>query len=156
MLCYDNYFFSREKDYLFLHFTFADIPCTQEWINSSQLYNYVLSHEAVYQFRVLRMEPLYVEQGSTELELEYALVRYTRCQLSFRFPDQFKQNTDEVDVTLVVSHDREVETRDVLRLRYYLVFSRKEISPTSYDNNKQSGIFRPVIKSSVKNKPTVS
>ena len=96
-----------------------------------------------------------MEQGSTELELEYALVRYTRCQLSFRFPDQFKQNTDEVDVTLVVSHDREVETRDVLRLRYYLVFSRKEISPTSYDNNKQSGIFRPVIKSSVKNKPTV-
>ena len=90
------------------------------------------------------MEPLYVEYGSNELELEYALVRYSRCELTFKYPDQFRQ--DEVDVTLIVNQDRDEERPDVLRLRYFLIFSRKEISPTSYDNNKQSGIFRTVLR----------
>ena len=35
------------------------------------------------------------------LELEYALVRYTRCELSYTFPQQFRKSTDEVDVTLI-------------------------------------------------------
>ena len=90
------------------------------------------------------MEPLYVEYRSNELELEYALVRYSRCELTFKYPDQFRQ--DEVDVTLIVNQDRDEERPDVLRLRYFLIFSRKEISPTSYDNNKQSGIFRTVLR----------
>jgi len=30
-------------------------------VNSTQLYNYILSHEKVYDFKVLRMEPLFVE-----------------------------------------------------------------------------------------------
>ena len=34
-----------------IHTGQLEIPCTQDWIHASQLYNYVLSHEAVYQFR---------------------------------------------------------------------------------------------------------
>ena len=84
-----------------IHTGTVDIPCTQEWITASQLYNYVLSNETHYQFRVMRMEPLYVELNSSQLELEYALVRYTRCELSYTFPQQFRKSTDEVDVTLI-------------------------------------------------------
>ena len=52
-----------------------------------------------------------------------------------------------------MNHDSEVESKDVLRLRFYLVFSRKEITPTSYNNTKQSGIFRQVIQKSSRSSP---
>ena len=49
-----------------------------------QLYNYVLSHEATYAFKVVRMEPIFVMEATDNLDLDYALVRHTKCQLSFK------------------------------------------------------------------------
>ena len=95
------------------------------------------------------MEPIFAVEAPDNLELDYALVRHTKCQLSFKFPDQFRnKTTDDVDVTLVGSHDNKTATEaNMLRLKYYIVISRHEIYPTSYNNTKQSGIFRTVTKS---------
>ena len=49
-----------------IHRGYIDIPCTQEWINANQLYNYVLSHEDTYLFKVLRMEPIFVIEKTME------------------------------------------------------------------------------------------
>ena len=35
-----------------IHSGSISISCTQDWINANQLYNYVLSHEATYHFKV--------------------------------------------------------------------------------------------------------
>ena len=58
------------------------------------------------------------------------------------------KTTDDVDVTLVVCHDKDsslngsLRGQDKLRLNYYIIISRHDIYPTSYDNTRQSGIFR--------------
>ena len=36
-----------------IHRGSLEVPCTQEWINGTQLYNYVLSHETTYAFKVI-------------------------------------------------------------------------------------------------------
>lgn len=139
-----------------IHHGSVKIACTQEWINCNQLYNYVLSHEDTYLFKVLRMEPIFGEATDTHVDLDYALVRHSRCQLSFKFPDQFRnKNTDDVNVTLVVCHDRSKSNPEAaaasgneeLKLNYYIIINRtNEIYPTTYVNTKQSGIFQTVIK----------
>ena len=55
----------------------VDVHCTSSWVSPTQLYNYVLSHETEYNFRVIRMEPLYIDKGNEQLDLEYALGRKT-------------------------------------------------------------------------------
>merc|ERR1719447_1092268 len=98
------------------------------------------------------MEPIFVMEATDNLDLDYALVRHTKCQLSFKFPDQFRnKTTDDVDVTLVVCHGKDsglnsLRGQDKLRLDYYIIISRQDIYPTSYDNTRQSGIFKTVIK----------
>ena len=61
------------------------------------------------------------------------------------------KTTDDVDVTLVVCHGKDsglnsLRGQDKLRLDYYIIISRQDIYPTSYDNTRQSGIFKTVIK----------
>jgi hypothetical protein len=126
----------------------VDITCSSEWVNTSQLYNYVLSHEAVYHFKVVRMEPLYVESMAEEpLDLDYALVRHTKYKLSFSFPDHLRRKSDDYDVTLVVCHDmKAVVPSNILRLKYYIVLtSLKDIYPAATQGNVNStGVFRTV------------
>ena len=68
-----------------------------------QLYNYVLSHEKAYDFRVLRMEPLYVESDGGQFNCDYVLARQTQHKLSYSFNSD-KRNSDEFDMTLIVGH----------------------------------------------------
>ena len=70
---------------------------------SLQLYNYVLSHEKAYDFRVLRMEPLYVESDGGQFNCDYVLARQTQHKLSYSFNSD-KRNSDEFDMTLIVGH----------------------------------------------------
>ena len=120
-----------------IHKGSIDIGCTQEWINANQLYNYVLSHETVYQFTVVRMEPIYIEESDqSNLELDYALVRHST----------YKMKREDFNVTLVVSFDKKKAQVDSLSLNFYILISMKEINPTSYNNESQSGIFRTVSK----------
>ena len=120
-----------------IHKGSIDIACNQPWINANQLYNYVLSHETVYQFTVVRMEPIYIEESDqSNLELDYALVRHST----------YKMKREDFNVTLVVSFDKKKAQVDSLSLNFYILISMKEINPTSYNNESQSGIFRTVSK----------
>ena len=99
------------------------------------------------------MEPIFVVETNDVLDLDYALVKHTTCQLSYKFPEQFrdKKTSGIVDVTLVVSHDKAVtdnpgSQENRLKLNYYIIISRPEIYPTAYDNRGQSGIFKTVTK----------
>ena len=119
-----------------IHKGSIDIGCTQEWINANQLYNYVLSHETVYGLTVVRMEPIYIEEIESNLELDYALVRHSTYKL---------KQSEDVNVTLVVSYDKKnAKPEDSLKLNFYILISMKEINPTSANNESQSGIFRTV------------
>ena len=119
-----------------IHKGSIDISCTQEWINANQLYNYVLSHETVYGLTVVRMEPIYIEEIESNLELDYALVRHSTYKL---------KQSEDVNVTLVVSYDKKnAKPADSLSLNFYILISMKEINPTSANNEGQSGIFRTV------------
>lgn len=86
------------------------------------------------------MEPIFQgESCENHVELDYALVRHTKCQLSFKFPDHFRnKNTDDVNVTLVVCHDKNSTKKDSgeLKLKFYIIISRHEIYPTTYVNTK--------------------
>ena len=69
------------------------------------------------------------------MELDYALVRHST----------YKFGREDVNVTLVVSYDKKNLRSDLLRLNYFILICMKEINPTSYNNESQSGIFRTVI-----------
>ena len=47
---------------------------------------------------------------------------------------------------MVSQNKSEKTASNKLRLNYYIIISRPEIYPTSYDNTRQSGIFRTVTK----------
>ena len=68
------------------------------------------------------------------MELDYALVRHST----------YKFGREDVNVTLVVSYDKKNLRSDLLRLNYFILICMKEINPTSYNNESQSGIFRTV------------
>ena len=74
-----------------------------------------------------------------------------RLEMFLRRSKFRNKTTDDVDVTLVVCHGKDsglnsLRGQDKLRLDYYIIISRQDIYPTSYDNTRQSGIFKTVIK----------
>ena len=133
-----------------IHHGSISVPCPQEWINANQLYNYVLSHEAVYQFKVLRMEPIFVDEKASQedhVELDYALVRHFKIQCG-NVEDLTKADKDGVNATIIVANQE--LSKDELKLKYYIIISRNEIFPTSYENARQSGIFKTVMKANLR------
>ncbi len=125
----------------------VDIPCTSVWVTPTQLYNYVLNNEKQYNFRVIRMEPLYVEKGNEQLDLTYSLVRNITYSLSKGFPGDLKKKVDDdVEIALVVHHEtRTAVEPHILRLKYYIVFTcKKDKFPCATSNINSAGIYKPV------------
>ena len=77
---------------------------------------------------------MFSDEEKQNLELDYALVRHST----------YKFGREDVNVTLVVSYDKKNLRSDLLRLNYFILICMKEINPTSYNNESQSGIFRTV------------
>ncbi|XP_075219216.1 KICSTOR complex protein SZT2-like isoform X2 [Lycorma delicatula] len=92
-----------------------------------QVYNYLLSNEKDYRMEVYRMVPV---MDVSSVESEYVLVQLSQTpHITYKDAHDMKQ-TDDFDVTLIVSHDDNCSDQTVLSLKYYLLLtSRRELYP---------------------------
>ncbi|XP_052124949.1 KICSTOR complex protein SZT2 isoform X2 [Frankliniella occidentalis] len=121
-----------------------------------QLFSYLLQNDKAYGMEVFRMAPVTYDEHdqdscSVHMQSEFVLVQHkTTPHLSYRDVHDLKQ-TDDFDVTLIVTHDPSPELPDQnqLKLKYFIVLtSRRELYPKAEVERKQ-GKFRTVSTANV-------
>nr|CAD7408602.1 unnamed protein product [Timema cristinae] len=101
--------------------------------HARQLFNYLLSHEKVYQMEVFRMAPV-SHDNDTAKDNEYVLVQLDSTPHMTYHDINDMKHTDDFDVTLIVSHDvdsledgGDKHDQNVLHLKYYIILTSRSI-----------------------------
>ncbi|XP_076162167.1 KICSTOR complex protein SZT2 isoform X3 [Ptiloglossa arizonensis] len=138
-----NKYYSKAPNYA-INLIYSDIVTIRNLtIPGRTLYSYLLSHDKIYNMRVLVMKS---ERHDSE-ENEYVLVNL-KSTPSFSYCDgQDTRHTNDFDVALIVSHleqPPQIEKTEIT-LKYYLMLTSKgDLYPKKEVENNKLGQFRTV------------
>eukprot|EP00095_Tigriopus_kingsejongensis_P000360 maker-scaffold1056_size66302-snap-gene-0.17 protein:Tk00360 transcript:maker-scaffold1056_size66302-snap-gene-0.17-mRNA-1 annotation:"protein szt2-like" len=137
-------YYNKSPNYARNNIFTQELSIPLHFVQAEQLFNYILSHEKEYGFRVLRMEPLYADLNEEEFSNDFLLTAQSTHQVQVYECDD--RSWVDFDLTIILSCVHSSDESERLKLKCVFLFTQKnDYFPILYKEIKSDGLFKPVL-----------